>query len=346
MQRGYPAAYYALVRYCPWGWRAGFALLDHPLVYAVVQPLRRRWNLCVTRRFTARLRCRPPDLIITTHFFPTDVAAACKRAGWLEAPLLVVVTDLLPHRLWIAREAEAYVFGTEEGAAAARRRGMDARRVHVLGIPIAGRFHAAFDRHDLNARFELQPGRRTVLMTSGGNTVGPFEAVVEALIGLEESLPGQVQLVVVCGDNAAAARRLTARARTSRMPVQVHGFVETMPELMAASDLIVTKAGGVTVSEALGRGIPLVVYHVIPGQEQENARYVARHGAAVIATRPAEAAAAVRRLLNEPERLAAMREAARTLSRPDAAAAIVEEVVKPLLQSVVQRRPSSAVRSP
>ena len=113
--------------------------------------------------------------------------------------------------------------------------------------------------------------------------------------------------------------------------MHVFGFVDYMADLMAASDLIVAKAGGLTVSEALGRGVPLILYHVIPGQERLNAAYVARHGAAVIATQPGAVAEAVLRLVQEPGRLAMMREAVRAISHPDAARAIVSHVAEPLL---------------
>ena len=153
---------------------------------------------------------------------------------------------------------------------------------------------------------------------------------------LEAALPNQLQLLVVCGDSAAAARRLARRARTATMPVRIYGFIETMPQAMAASDLIVAKAGGMTLTEALARGIPLVLYHAIPGQERSNAQYVVARGAAVLAHGPTEVARAVRDLLEDPNRLAAMRRAAAAVSRPDAADAIVSQVVRPLLQSGVR----------
>lgn len=336
LRRGYPAAYYLLVRRCSLIWAAGFALLDLGPVYAFLQPLRRAWNLAVARRFIRRLRAEPLDVIITTHFFPTDVISACKQAGWLRTPLIVVVTDLQPHRLWLSLQAEATVVATQEGAVVAERHGIRADRLHVLGIPIARACSASFDRDALERLFGLDPGRRTVLVTSGGTTVGPFEQVVEALIGLEASWPQRIQLLVVCGDNTAAVDRLQQRASRSAMPVKVLGFIDTMPQAMAVSDLIVAKAGGLTMTEALGRGVPVVLYHVIPGQEQVNARYALAHGAALIARRPADVALTVRRCFEEPDRLAAMRAAAKGLSHPDAADAIVAEVVTPLLQSVVR----------
>jgi processive 1,2-diacylglycerol beta-glucosyltransferase len=113
--------------------------------------------------------------------------------------------------------------------------------------------------------------------------------------------------------------------------MRVFGFVDTMAELMASSDLIVSKAGGLTVSEALGLGVPLVLYHVIPGQERLNADYVVRHGAGLVASGPSEVARAVSDCLEQPQRLAAMARQAKALGRPEAAKEIVDTVLDPLL---------------
>lgn len=332
VRRGYPATYYFLIRYLSrvWGWC--FELLDTWLVYTLAQPIRRAWNLCVTRRFIARLRQDPPDVVIATHFLPADVFSACKRTGWLAAPLVVAITDLHPHRLWLSREVDAYSCGTDIGAALAQRRGIPAARLHVLGIPTAAAFHEPMSRADVQRLFGLNASRLTVLVTSGGSTVGPFERVVRALMALERAIPGRMQLLVICGANPAAVLRLKRHATGHPMPVRVLGFIDTMPQAMAASDLVVTKAGGLTVMEALSRQLPLVIYHVIPGQERVNARYVSRHGAALLMQRPHEVAEAVRHLVIKPERLASMREAAKALSRPDAAERIARDVVRPLLE--------------
>lgn len=334
VRRGYPWTYDFLVRHLASVWGTCFEWFDRRPLYAIVQPFRRAWNLLVARRFIRRLRQAPPDVIITTHFFPADVVSACKAAGWLTAPLMVAVTDLHPHRFWLSPEADAYICGTHEGAREAQERGVPPERLHALGIPIGRAFHAVVDRSSALRQFGLGLQRRTVLVMSGGTTVGPFEAVVEALIRLEERLPGRLQLLMVCGDSPHAMQRVRHRAQGAAMPARVFGFIEQMPEAMAVSDLIVAKAGGMTMSEALGRGVPLVIYYAIPGQEQFNAQYVAAQGAAVIADSPEEVAQAVCRFFEDQEQAAHMRKAAAALSRPYAAEAIVSQVVKPLLQSV------------
>ena len=284
------------------------------------------------------LKAQPPDLIVTTHFLPADVCSTAKRTWWLPVPLVVVITNLHPHRFWISREAEALVVSTEEGRAILERRGIDPARIHVIGIPVSPAFSEPADRPAIIKQLGLDPARLTVLVTSGGTTVGQFERVVQSLASLDRQLPKRLQLLVVCGMDEAAKERLTRFVQRTTVPMRVFGFVSNMAELMAASDLMVAKAGGLTVTEALARALPMVLYHVIPGQERLNAEYVARRGAAVIAPRPAQVVRAVRRCLEEPSRLEAMRRAARVLARPDAAREIVSNVMEPLMASRMAAR--------
>lgn len=323
----YPKIYYFLVRHLAPVWGFCFELLDARGIYVLIQPLRRMWNLLVGQFFLRWLQQESFDVVVATHFLPADLFGAGKQAGWLQARVIVVVTDLHPHRFWLAPEADFFVVGTPEVASECRQRGIVPQRLRVIGIPVAKGFHLSVDRVAVLRRLTLDPQRRTVLVTSGGMTVGPFEPVVEAILRLEEAAPGRIQLFVVCGENRAAAVRLEARARASRMPARVFGFVDNMPELMGASDLVVAKAGGLTVMETLSEGLPLILYHAIPGQERFNAQYVERSGAALWVHSPAQAAAAVRRYIEDPAAFGQMREAARRLSHPDAAETIVSQLM-------------------
>jgi processive 1,2-diacylglycerol beta-glucosyltransferase len=327
----YDWSYLFLVRYCSWVWRLTFALSDAKPVYRLAQPCRRLWNRWVARTFLRRLRDRPPDLVVATHFLPADLFGAARCAGSLRAPAAVVITDLYPHRFWLTPEVSATVVASPESRARCLERGLPPDRVKVIGIPISARFGQASDRVELQARFGLAPERATVLVTSGGTTVGRFIEVVRALWALESPLPGRLQLLVVCGRARRVRARLQALAPSQAMPTRVFGFVEEMPELMAAADLVVSKAGGLTVAEALSRGLPMVLYHVIPGQERLNARAVVEAGAGWVASRPSAVAALVRACVEDPARRAAARQAALRLARPDAAARLVDEILAPLL---------------
>jgi len=329
---GYEWTYLLLVRRFPWIWRVSYRWLDGVPGFAIVQPLRKLWNVLIAYRFIRWLQAWRPHVIAVTHFLPADVCSTAKRLAWLEVPLVVVVTDLHPHRFWLSPQCDAVVVSTEEGEAVCVRRGVPRPVIHRLGIPVSTAFGATRDRAAVQQQHGLAPQRVTVLVTSGGTTVGQFEHVVERLVALDAMWPQRLQLLVVCGEDAAARHRLEAVSRSSPVPMRVFGFIDTMAECMAASDLIVAKAGGLTVTEALGSGRPLILYHVIPGQERMNADYVSRTGAGMIAQRPSDVGRAVARLLAHPEQLEAMRQKAQALGRPDAARAIISTVMKPLVQ--------------
>lgn len=282
----------------------------------------------MAKRFVRRVLAERPDVVLATHFFSADVLAAARRAGSLPCRLIVVITDLFPHRLWLVPEADAVVVGSPETDTLCRSRGIAPDRLHQLGIPIAEGFRRLEDRAGLRQSLGLDPSRRTLLVASGGKGFGPVERLVHQVRRLETIRPNALQMLVVCGDNPPLVRRIQRACRGSRMPVQVFGFVETMHELMQASDVLVTKAGGLTVMEALAVGLPMVLCGTIPGQERFNADYVVRHGAGVAAHRPDDAAGRVLHLLDHPGQLAAMRAQAISLGRPQAAADIVEKLIR------------------
>ncbi len=264
-------------------------------------------------------------MIVATLFFPADALASAKREGWLKARLVTVITDLFPHRFWLAREADAVAVGSLQTKALCVERGIDDRRIHVTGIPIGARFAQPVARDEAMRRTGLDPARRTVLIASGGMGVGPIAEIVDGLV--RRGRPG-LQLVVVCGQNAALAQQLTARP-AGAVPVQVLGFVQTMPELMRAADVLITKPGGLTVTEALASGLPMVLCGTIPGQERFNAEFVLEHGAAINAPKPEEAVARALELLDHPDRLTEMRCRAQAVGRPRAAEDVVEQLILP-----------------
>ncbi len=333
LRQGYPLAYQWLVQRLTQLWALGYALLDHPIVYTIAYPLRRRWNLWVSRPFIQRLQQYLPDMVIATHFFPADVVASCKNRGWFRGSLVIIVTDRHPHRIWLSPAADSIVLDTEDALKTCEERGICSTRLFALGIPMSATFAACLShRQQMQRLFQLDPKRLTVLVTGGGTAIGPFEKVVTHLMKMEQARPGRVQLLVVCGTSEKLHRRIQRLAGKCPMPVRVFGFIDTMPQAMAASDLLVAKAGGLTVTEALGCGLPLIFYHVIPGQERSNAEYVVRNHAGMWARNPKQVCSFLERCLEEPQRLTAMRQAAGKLGHPHAAEAIVLQVVKPLLR--------------
>jgi processive 1,2-diacylglycerol beta-glucosyltransferase len=271
-----------------------------------------RYTALNLRQYVAE---RAPDVVVCTHAFPCGVMAEYKRE-FADAPAVVgVVTDFVVHPFWIHRNIDAYAVATPAMRQTLLARGVAPERVNVTGIPIDGRFGASADKRETRRRLGLHPDRSTLLLMGGGVGIGPLEKALEGIGRLEHD----VQTVVVVGKNPQLQRRLTEAARSVRHPVTVVGFVGNVYEYMHAADVLISKPGGLTSSEALAETLPLVMLRPLPGQEERNARYLEAAGAGVLVRGARELAHALDRLLADPAALAAMREEARRLARPRAA---------------------------
>ena len=213
------------------------------------------------------------------------------------------MTDFDVHALWIHPHISGYFAAHDEVAWRMAERGIPAERIRVTGIPIMPVFGEQYDRAACAAEFGLDPAKTTLLMMSGGAGVGGIETLAERLLELE----GDFQLVALAGRNEkllAELQELALRYPGRLFPM---GFTRVIERIMAASDLAITKPGGLTTSECLAVGLPMVVVSPIPGQEERNADFLLENGAAMKACDAGALAWRVDRLLREPERMAAMR---------------------------------------
>jgi processive 1,2-diacylglycerol beta-glucosyltransferase len=236
------------------------------------------------------------------------------------------VTDLDVHAMWLCRYTEQYFVALEETKVHLVALGVKESKVTVTGIPIDPVFAEPKDSQAMRLKHGLDKDRFTILVSAGGFGVGPVEHIIEALSGL--SRPAQV--VVVCGRNEELHARLTLVVRkfTKTPGVEFHllGFTTEMDELMAASDLFVGKPGGLTTSEALAKGIPMVVINPIPGQEERNSDHLLEEGIAIRCNNLPALAYKIDRLIDEPGKLHLMRGNALALGKPQAAFTILERL--------------------
>lgn len=269
-------------------------------------------------------------VLVSTHPTPGGVVAELDRDGKLDpAPVLTatVITDYVLHSQWVHPHTGLYLAPCQEVARELVARGIPASRIEVTGIPIRKGFRMPVDRQAARLRWGLAPEIPVVLVMIGA--YGMMRGAVEACRRLA-FLSEPLQLVVVAGYDRQLFHAVSAAVSASPHPVRVLGYVEDVPQLMAASDILVTKAGGLTVSEALAMGTCTVIYSPIPGQEEGNAEYLRRHGAAEVAPSPAALEDLVGALLRDPRRRRLLADNARALGRPgaavDAAALILERV--------------------
>jgi processive 1,2-diacylglycerol beta-glucosyltransferase len=304
-------------------------LYDHLDKPNANDPLRMAFEKLNALPFIKLLEQYQPEITVCTHFLPAEIISWLKSRGRLAARQAVVVTDLDVHAMWLCRHYEHYFVALDETRAHLEELGVPASKLSVTGIPIDPVFAEPKDKTAMRLKHGLDPdpGRATILISAGGFGVGRIETVLAALAKLRH----RAQVVAICGRNQELYAELRARsdAQPANAPVALKavGFTTEMDELMAASDLIVGKPGGLTTSEALARGLVFVVVNPIPGQEERNSDHLLEEGAAIRCNNLPVLAYKIDRLLDDPSRLAAMRANARRLGRPDAARDVVNRLL-------------------
>jgi processive 1,2-diacylglycerol beta-glucosyltransferase len=320
-RRLYADGYTGLVRHAPtaMGWL--YDAMDRP--NGRLQDLARVWIQNFNKLPLVRyVRQRKPDLIVHTHFLPAEVVAQMRRAGRFDCPQATVTTDFETHRLWVQEPTERYYTATAEGRAYLETFGAARARVRITGIPVRPGFAMQLGRDAARQRCELDPAGALVLVLAGGFSGRLSQQLVQELV----AMPNDAQVVINVGRNAALGERLLRQTRDAQRMVRVIGYTDRMHEWMRAADLVVTKPGGLTVSEALACGLPLVVMNPIPGQETRNSDHLLERGAAIKVNNPRLLGFRVASLLADSQRLATLRQAAQDNGRPHAARDIVADL--------------------
>lgn len=272
----YPRLYLFLVRHLPFVWGFFYDGLNFALIGPFLTRLRRALNALNGKKLEHFFLTESPDVIVATHFFATEVASSLKEKQKLKSTLISIITDLAVHSVWVAPQVDRYVVGSVDTQEALIRRGVSQEKITVLGIPVDPVFEREEEREPLSQRLGIPSQKFTVLVASGGFGVGPVGALVSHL-----SRNTQLQLLVVCGHNRSLYSQLMARTASVRERVFLYGFVDNIHELMSVSDCMVSKSGGLSMSEALAKKLPVFILYPIPGQETGNRDVLARHKVAI-----------------------------------------------------------------
>jgi processive 1,2-diacylglycerol beta-glucosyltransferase len=314
-RRAYGGGYFRAIEVAPRlvGWIYDF--LDHPGDGGAATNARQFLERLNFTKLIRLLTDQHWDLVICTHFLPAAIIANLRRREIVRFPYAAVVTDFDVHGLWINRPCERFFVATEEARANLTALGIDGSDVAVTGIPIDPIFAEPRDRREAIERMQLAADRPIVLQMAGGFGVGSIERIHRSICEIDIPL----QIVVVTGKNAEAASALTAMELPSRHRRKVLGYTTEMHDFLTAADVVVSKPGGLTTSESLACGCPMVIAEPIPGQEDRNADFLLENGCGIKVNNLASLSHKLGSLLDDPERVAHMRAAALRCSRPRAA---------------------------
>ena len=316
----YVKGYVKLVKHAPELWGMVFKRTDNPTFLRKVARFRRGFAERTNKKFVKYLKKFQPNAVICTHYLPVEIMAHLKRRGF--NPLTVcVVTDFEAHALWMEQAVDLYCVAAAETKASLMARGAKADGVVVTGIPIAAKFSSRPDPRAVRKNYGLRDDLPVLLVLGGGFGMGPVGGILSALDKVERDF----QTLVVAGRNEKLRRNLACG--DFRHPTRILGFVTNMHELMAVADLIVTKPGGLTTSEALAMGKPLFILNPIPGQEAANSDFLLERGAAAKVNRIEDLPFRLEHLLGA-KKLKEMARAARELGHPGSAMDVCREVLR------------------
>lgn len=316
----YSDGYVKLIAHAPELWGLVFNTMDNPGLVAKLARWRKTFGSASSRKFARFVKQFAPNAVLCTHYLPVELLGRLRHKWPGPPPLTVsIVTDFEAHALWMDAHVDLYCVAAEETKARLVARGASAAQVLATGIPISAKFSGRIDAAAVRKAQGLRDDLPILLVLSGGFGMGPVAQILAALDQIERPL----QTLVVAGRNDRLRRDLAACDR--RHPTRVLGFVTNMHELMAVSDLLITKPGGLTTSEALALGKPLFILNPIPGQEAANSDFLLEHGAAAKANRVEDLPFRLGQLLGS-KKLADLGRAAAALGRPAAAADICRAV--------------------
>jgi processive 1,2-diacylglycerol beta-glucosyltransferase len=344
--------YVKLVEHAPEVWGMVFKKTDKMSSSRRINELKRALPSNSRRKFTKYLDEFQPDAVLCTHYLPLEALgleclktrelsrkkSSSKNSTELKTLPVVasIVTDFEAHALWMDDCVDIYCVASENTKGRMVARGVSAEKIRVTGIPISKRFSDEINTGAIKKKMGLRDDLPTILVLGGGFGMGP---VAEILVHLDKS-PGTFQTVVVTGKNEELRKEISGVDRNH--PTHVLGFATNMHELMAISNLIVTKPGGLTTSEALALGKPLMILDPIPGQEAANSDFLLERGAAIKLNRVEDLPYRLEEFLGH-KKLLQMGKAAARLGRPHAAQDVCEAVLESLNAKTAGKIPAQQV---
>ncbi|NLA13799.1 MAG: glycosyltransferase [Tissierellia bacterium] len=259
-----------------------------------------------------------PDVIINT--FPILASLKLKNEQGENIPVFNIVTDYYAHKLWISKEIDKFYIATYELQEEFKKMNIPPEKIVVSGIPIRDAFEEIDNISKLHAKYKFNRRKRIILINSGA--FGVLKDIKKVCMELCKNK--NIQVAVVCGNNIYQKTKLESlRLRN----LKVFGFVEDIHELYKIACCMITKPGGITLTEALSVQLPLIIIKPVPGQEKENARYFEKKGAAIIANNTYQIINSAIDLINNPELLSAMRKNMKKMYNKSSSDRIVDDVL-------------------
>ena len=270
----------------------------------------------VSKKIVKFIKDLKPDAIICTHVFAALMVSKLKEQG-INAPTYGIVTDYTLHPYWNETNIDYYVIPNEFLSYQTVLKGIKKEKILPFGIPIHSKFSSKMDKALAREILNLE-NKPTILMMSGSMGYGNMLKLLESVC----SVPFDFQVVTVCGNNKSLKKKIDNKVFEKK--IYNLGFTDKVDTLMDAADIIVTKPGGLTVSESLAKELPMVLTNPIPGHEFRNREFLVNMGAGVADSKTYFLDEIIAQLFENPKRLEIMKESIRLIKKPDAAKTLID----------------------
>ena len=322
--------YTYVTKHSPWLWARMYKNSNSGLLSKVSK----RSFQVLSNRMLKLLKEKEPDIVISCHPFSSQMCSYLKKKQKYNFSLATVMTDFEAHDQWVVgHEYTDFIFVANNNMKKVlTRKGIDPDKIYVTGIPLSNRFLEHFDREEIKKSFDLDTNinKKTILFFAGGEfglAKNNILDILKALIDYRED----IQIVVIAGKNEKLKEkfeRLVDETASSHF-IKVMGFTDKVPELMAISDLVITKPGGLTTTESLASGLPIVVINPIPGQEEGNAKFLKESECAIRINKNDDVERKIKKLLSDPDKLRDMKIKTKLIAKKNS----TEEICKTILNN-------------
>lgn len=272
-----------------------------------------RFNYLFAKKLLPLIDEFKPDVIITTHPFPTEMVSILKEKEFINVPLACIMTDYAPHKAWVTKKVDAYIVSNDDMVEEMKRIGVREEVIYPFGIPIEQVFFEHKDRESVLNEMELNPKLPTILMMAGSFGVTNIFKIYEDIINIDMDF----QLIVITGKNQKLYDEFDKIVDNSKKRTKLIYFTNEVNKFMQAADMIITKPGGLTITEALASNKPMAIFDAIPGQEEENAEFLINHNMAIKIGNNKSCSEIIEELLINKEKLNNMQEACRAFNKSD-----------------------------
>lgn len=320
-------AYKELAKKAPWLWKQVYKDSKNGFLAHISTTT----NRLISFKLNSLIQEFQPDLIISTHPFSSQMCAVLKKKNKINCKLATIMTDYHIHPQWLVlyQYMDYFFVSNEQMKADMISEGINDQTIYVTGIPVSERFLEKKNKSEIFKFFNLDEEKHTILFFAGGEFGLGRNTTFMVLKAIIRLFPN-IQVVAISGKNKKMNKKFKELVEntSSQDRIKILEYTDKVPELMSICSLVITKPGGLTVTEALDSNLPLILINPIPGQEEENAQFLIENNVGVLIKKEDNIARALKNLYRNQEKLNQMRENTKLIAKPNSTSDICKIVLE------------------